>query len=109
MNGRYYSLNERGEPVREPDLVTWAEKFDRQTRRVAHETVCAYEVSTVFLGLDHGMRCEPTAPILWETMVFGDGPLDEECARCSGTREQAEAMHATMVKRIRAHCPPANT
>jgi hypothetical protein len=39
-------------------------------------------------------------PILWETMVFG-GPMDQEQDRCGGSREQAEAMHAHMVKRVK--------
>ena len=39
-------------------------------------------------------------PVLWETMVFG-GKLDQEQARCSGNREQAEAMHNEMVERVK--------
>jgi hypothetical protein len=38
--------------------------------------------------------------VLWETMVFG-GKLDQEQDRCSGSREQAEAMHARMVERVK--------
>lgn len=56
------------------------------------------KVSTVFLGFDHGWEGEP---VLWETMVFG-GPLDQEQDRCSGSREQALAMHAAMVERVKA-------
>jgi hypothetical protein len=32
-------------------------------------------VSTVFLGIDHGFRCDRGLPVLWETMIFG-GPHD---------------------------------
>jgi hypothetical protein len=56
------------------------------------------KVSTVFLCLDHQFAGGP--PILWETMVFG-GALDQEQDRCSGTREQAEAMHQRMVERVK--------
>jgi hypothetical protein len=66
------------------------------------------EVSTVFLGLDYSFEHHGRGPILWETMVFG-GPLDEEMDRCGGTREQAEAMHAAMVERVRAVSALADT
>jgi hypothetical protein len=53
----------------------------------------------VFLGLDHNWGKGP--PILWETMCFG-GEMDDEMARCSGSREQAEAMHERMVSKVKS-------
>jgi hypothetical protein len=56
-------------------------------------------ISTVFLGLDHNWSGRGR-PVLWESMVFG-GKLDQEQDRCSGSREQAEVMHARMVERVK--------
>ena len=105
----HYILNDHGEPVLEPDLLKWAAWFEAHyghpsqegNIRVACECVGYYEVSTVFLGLDHSFR--PDNPVLWGTMVFGDGPLAGILTRCSGSREQAEAMHARMVDKLKAH------
>lgn len=52
------------------------------------------QVSTVFLGLDHGYGEGP--PILFETLVFG-GPLDQSGDRYC-TWEEAEAGHERWVK-----------
>jgi len=93
-----YTLDEKGTPVEAPDVITWAKWFQDAERHVAKETIGEAEVSTVFLGVDHNWGDGP--PILWETMVFG-GPLDQEQDRCSGSREQAEAMHAEMVAKVR--------
>jgi hypothetical protein len=100
-----YILNSVGEPVIESDLLTWAKAFENSDRKVKQEHVGPFLVSTVFLALDHNW--EPTGPpILWETMVFlkdhegiryGE---DIGMDRCSGSREQALAMHAAMIARI---------
>jgi hypothetical protein len=94
-----YILDSNGCPVLEPDVMKWAHWFEKANRTVAMDTVGGSIVSTVFLGIDHGFDGGP--PILWETMVFS-GKLDHEQDRCSGSREQAEAMHARMVKRVKA-------
>jgi hypothetical protein len=80
------------------DMLTWARSFSECDRTVARETVCGCEVSTVFLGLDHGFGSGP--PMIFETMVFG-GPLDQEQERYS-TWDEAEAGHQAMVGRVRA-------
>jgi hypothetical protein len=104
MKPHNYILNDRGEPVAEPDLVKWGEWFEanRGKRHVADDRIdidgTEVRVSTVFLGIDHAWG-EPI-PVLWETMVFG-GPMDKEMDRCGGSREQAEAMHARMLARVR--------
>jgi hypothetical protein len=107
MNGKKpsrYILNSAGEPVIESDLLTWAKAFENSDRKVKQEHVGPFLVSTVFLGLNHNFSEGP--PILWETMVFlkdhegiryGE---DIGMDRCSGSREQALAMHAAMVQRI---------
>lgn len=96
MSGQYI-LNESGKPVPEPDLMKWGTWFQTADRQVAVETIGESKVSTIFLGLDHAFGGQQ--PVLWETMVFG-GKLDQAQDRCGGSREQAEAMHARMVKRV---------
>ena len=97
---KHYTLNDRGEPVHEPDLLKWCRWFEGVERKVAETVVGEGSVSTVFLGFDHGhWPSSARAPILWETMVFG-GPLNEAQRRCSGSREQALAMHAEMVEAV---------
>jgi len=101
MKCKNYILDDKGNPVLVTDLATWARWFDACQRHVADETIGASRISTVFLALDHAFDGGP--PVLWETMVFG-GPLDQEQDRCSGSREQAEAMHARMVEKVK-QCP----
>lgn len=83
--------------VKCPDLLTWAEWFETKNRRVASDMIGDVKVSTIFLALDHSFGSGP--PLLFETMVFG-GPLDQEQTRCA-TWEEAEAMHAAMVARVK--------
>lgn len=93
----HYILNENGQPI-PADLDTWARWFEKRDRILKQEWIGRSWVSTVFLGLDHNYS-EEGPPILWETLVFG-GKLKDEMTRCSGSREQAEAMHEEMVKRV---------
>jgi hypothetical protein len=93
----YYILDENGKPRVEPDLWTWAMWFEKADRQVAETFVGDLWVSTVFLGLDHSWGNGP--PILWETMVFDQAWNEKDIDRCTGSREQAEAMHEKMVGR----------
>ena len=101
MRHEHYILNDKGEPVIEPDLITWArwmEKGERQVALTKIDTLAGQvSVSTVFLRLDHNWTGR--FPVLWETMIFG-GPHDQDCERCAGSREQAQAMHETTVQRL---------
>lgn len=68
-----YILNDRGDPVLETNLLTWAYWFEisRDARRVARTQVSPeVSVSTIFLGLDHNFS-NTGPPVLWETMIFG--------------------------------------
>lgn len=85
------------EVVEEPDLMKWAEWFEKAERHVNRETIDGVDISTVFLAMDHSFGHGP--PMLFETMVFG-GKLDEDQDRCS-TWEQAEKMHKDMCERVR--------
>jgi hypothetical protein len=98
-----YILNDKGEPVRESNIYTWARWFEMSwpTRRVAYEKFGRYTVSTVFLGLNHNFN-DNGPPILWESMAFQGDCEEVDCDRCTGGREQAEAMHVAMVERIKS-------
>jgi hypothetical protein len=56
-------------PVPCPDFVEWAQWYEHADRRVARNRVGPIEVSTIFLGLDHGWGGRRQ---LFETMAFGD-------------------------------------
>lgn len=100
----YWILDEYGEPV-----PAGADEFSKwfgssfSERTVAMDDVDEdLRVSTVFLGINHGMIGEE--PILFETMVFG-GPLDGECRRYT-TRDKALAGHARLLARVLKHYDP---
>jgi hypothetical protein len=82
------------------DLMTWAKAFESPDRKVAKTAIGDYSVSTVFLGLNHQYGEGP--PLLFETMVFGEGPLAYEQTRCT-TWEEAEAMHEAMCELVRSN------
>lgn len=70
--------------------------------------VDGYEVSTVFLGLDHQHGYPETGtPILWETMIFGDGPVpcasgdDHEYQERYTSADDARAGHDRTVTWLR--------
>jgi hypothetical protein len=81
------------------EMMDWARRFsDEGYKRVAHDVLNGSEVSTVWLGADHG---PPDGPrLIFETMVFG-GPLDGEMDRY-GDEEAARLGHARMVEAVRA-------
>ena len=93
-----YILNDDGEPEPCEDIVRWSNWFETAARRVAITNINdTYLVSTVFLSVDHKHFAGP--PILWETMVFkGNEGLWFD--RCGGSREQAEAMHDMVCKKV---------
>lgn len=75
---------------------------DPDYKTVSRTVVSDYEVSTVWLGLDHNFGDGP--PILFETMIFakgtnGDVSYDEWCWRYH-TLEEAEAAHESIVKAL---------
>lgn len=93
-----FVLDAFGNPVPEPDVLKWADWMfgDVATRQVKKETVGDTTVSTVFLGIDHGLNDD--APVLWETMTFG--ALQEICERCTGNRESALKMHEEVKSKL---------
>ena len=100
-NGDYIMYYSRqGEPI---SMEEWAaimaegrsEKGWEATKRVARTTVGEWEVSTVWLGLDHSFM-EDSPPLIFETMIFG-GEWDTECWRYSTEAEALEG-HQEAVK-----------
>jgi hypothetical protein len=105
-------------PVACDDVLVWAEWFETAERRVRLTRVGPYQVSTVFLGLDHNWS--GGEPILFETMIYVEqqqSPEDrvaslfhdsdirfpsflEYQTRCS-TWLEAEAMHERAVAATR--------
>jgi hypothetical protein len=74
---------------------------DRSYCRVLRTTVTSaadpaktFDVSTVWLGVDHSFG--DGVPLLFETMVFGDGALDHACRRYM-TEATARAGHVEEV------------
>lgn len=95
-----YILNEKGEPVPEPNLLKWAEWFENsRTQRVVAQNILpnGYYVSTVFLALDYSWGGK--YPVLWESMVFRpEGGSECEIERYK-SRKQAEIGHKLLVKK----------
>lgn len=97
-----YILDADGNPQPEDDLMKWGNWLQNSgSRIVKKERIGESEVSTIFLGIDHSFG-DSSEPVLWETMVFG-GKLNQEMARCPGSKKDAEAMHARMVERVKAN------
>lgn len=88
ITGKY--VLKKGKPVPEPDLMVWAESFERNDRRIIFDRYEDYYISTVFLGLDHS-HLGGTPPLLYETMVFG-GPSDQYQERYA-TKQEAKRGH----------------
>lgn len=106
MIGHYLLQGHR--PVREPDILKWAAWWETAQRRVARERLTLpdgteAEVSTVFLGIDHGFGGRP---LLFETMVFG---LKEDAQPCwrYATWLEAEAGHVAVCAALRLGEEPA--
>ena len=83
-------------------LTQWCGRMkDDAYRRVAFDRVGGAEVSTVWLGLDHGWGGGP--PLIFETMVFG-GDENEWQARYA-TEADAMAGHAEVVRKLKLGLP----
>lgn len=94
-NGRYI-LDDAGAPQPCLDLVKWAKWYEGANRVLLKSCAKGVCVSTVFLGIDHAMRSDDIAPILWESMVFG-GEHEGEMRRYSSA-EDARKGHDEMCK-----------
>jgi hypothetical protein len=95
----YYTLDNQHNPI-PAEMTDFKEFFsDIDRYRVDRTVIGNVEISTVFLGIDHGFS-DDGPPVLFETMIFG-GRLDGYQGR-SCTWDKAVAMHAEAVKRVEA-------
>lgn len=101
----YYNLDENNNPV-PCTLKEWADLYElkdgNERRRVNFDKINDYEISTVFLGLDHGHGFSKN-PLLFETMVFGKEPGDGYQTRCT-TWKQAKVMHEKAIQWVKDGC-----
>ena len=109
MSLEHWTLNGH-ETVRGASLQEWGRMFDdMEARRVAQTKIGGWNVSTVFIGIDHNFGAWP--PLLFETMAFSHheprNEHDEECWRYT-TWEEAEQGHAAIVAWLTAD-PAANS
>lgn len=96
-----------GQPIGPEEGVRLLGSVDE--RKVANDEVGHYRVSTVCLVVDHNWGGGP--PLIFETMIFGDGPLDNWQRRYSTPEEAllghshacdlAAAGHTPLLERIR--------
>jgi hypothetical protein len=93
----YYILDEHKNVV-PVDMDTWSKWYSKADRRVAHDHVNEYRVSTVFLGLDHNFGMQPRTPLIFETMVFSPDTRQERFARRYSTWDEAVAGHAEAIR-----------
>jgi hypothetical protein len=84
------------------ESAQWLETH-RAEKRIDLTEVGDVEVSTVFLGLDHGWDDGP--PVLFETMTFGGGQDTNEWQWRYTTRAAAQAGHDAIVAALRAGTP----
>ena len=85
-------------PIPCDDIWEFGRWFETADRHDAKTQVGPFNVSTVFLGIDHGLTLGDAAPVLFETMVFADGWDDLEWGFARYTTWQdAETGHATII------------
>lgn len=87
-------------PIPCENLLEWAAWFSNADRKVANTNIGEYQISTVFLGMNHGWEGKP---ILFETMIFGFPTEHELCdyqTRCS-TWGMAEKQHEQAVELVK--------
>lgn len=94
---RMYRLDGRT-PVPTDDIMAWGSGMGSEAWRVAlTEIEKVWQVSTVFLGINHAFHGGP--PILFETMVFGPENLQSGHARYH-TWDEAEEGHWYVVGEV---------
>jgi hypothetical protein len=96
--------NRDGNPISTQEWATLHKhlaylRIARTTVSSAADLTKTFDVSTVWLGLDHSFRNGP--PLIFETMVFAEGSSDLACRRYS-TEAQAREGHAEMVTVVAA-------
>lgn len=98
----YWIRHPDGRLEQTDDPMRFAMFFESDSRRIALDVIGPYQVSTVFLGIDHGYSSEGP-PILFETMIFGKDSSGEFQYRYS-TEEEAREGHNLAVTRLKELC-----
>jgi hypothetical protein len=89
-------------------MDAWSAKFsDRDYQVVAQHWIRGWMISTVWLGIDHGLGFS-SAPVIFETMIFPPGDeaggehvdMDRYCDRYA-TESEAEAGHDRAIASLR--------
>lgn len=75
-------------------------RIARTTVTSAADLAKTFDVSTVWLGVNHGLMLDGP-PMIFETMVFGDGSQDLDIRRYA-TEAQARSGHVEMVTIVAA-------
>lgn len=85
----YYILdeNKRVQPATMEEFAAFINANDGENKLVRQIEILGYDVSTVFLGLDHSFD-QGGEPIVFETMIFGS---EHEYAERYKTYEEAMA------------------
>jgi hypothetical protein len=92
-----YILDEDNNPIEQLDIIKWnCRRGNDKNRVVAKSTIGQVEVSTVFLGIAHGIR--NGMPVLFETMIFDEDYDDYQVRYC--TWDEALAGHKAAVKLV---------
>ncbi len=107
MNLDYWILEDKvPRAVGAEEWAKWLKKPFEKRNRVGKTAIGDREVSTVFLGIDHQWR-KGGAPLLFETMVFGEGVRDHEDMMWRySTWDEAIAGHERVVAALRTGAEP---
>jgi len=93
----YILEGEQAKPV--PMMVHMDWMIAHPDRHVALDNINGLQLSTVFLGIDHGYSVAGP-PILFETMLFGKKGEPLEVQRYA-TWAEAQAGHAALLKAVK--------
>lgn len=102
MSNRWIEVEGRAVPADSQGMTLeeWGAWYENADRRVARDHIPPWDVSTVFLGLDHSWLPN-RPPMIYETMIFHEYThRDEGCWRYS-TREAAECGHREICEALR--------
>lgn len=111
MTTFYYTLNDELKPEACSDVVlyhAWKDSLPERSEWYSGKTGLGFivgldevgedRVSTVFLGIDHGLGFSESGPVLWETMVFPEAEVVERYE----SHAEALAGHKRAVDVLRA-------
>lgn len=102
IDGRYYDRSGNAISFRDYMRLNAYYQDHLEYKRVAETAIGDYWVSTVWLGLDHGLGRPYERPLIFETMVFNRATdeSDLDCKRYS-TEAEAREGHERMVAEVR--------